>query len=122
MRSRILRATSILLATLFAAGSAFGGVFGPSKLEECLLDKLPGAQNDTVAGEISSQCIKEYGDYARIEKKQGFFASYTSGRECTIAKARNTPSFLAARVIQYNCYRLYEPFDPSTVIPDEPLK
>jgi len=116
MNSSIFRTALGLMATLCLAGNASGGVFGPSNLRECLLDKLPGAKNDTVANEISRQCVKEYGPYAPAEKKQGFFARYTSGSECTIDKASNTASLLAARIIQANCYALYEPFDPSTAV------
>ena len=117
-----LNSASIVLFSVFVSANAFAGVFGPSNLQECLLDNLPGAGNDAVAGEIASKCSREYGVNGQIEKKHGFFAAYHSGSECTLAKARNTPSLFAARVIQANCYILYEPFDPSTAVPVEPGK
>lgn len=118
----LLNSASIVLFSFFVSANAIGGVFGPSNLQECLLDNLPGAGNDAVAGEIANKCSREYGVNGRIERKHGFLAPYHSGSECTLAKARNTPSLFAARVIQINCYILYEPFDPSTAVPVEPEK
>ena len=48
-------------------------------------------------------------DNGRIEKRSGLFATFHSGRECTLAKANDTPSEFAAQVIQAICYLVYEP-------------
>lgn len=119
-----MRTTLLLLFSVWFPTSAFAGLFGPANQSECLIERLSGADNDTVAGEIVNKCAREFGIGAPIERKDGFFASFHSGSDCTLAKARNTRSQFAARVIQANCYAVYEParFDPDSAVLVEPRK
>jgi len=87
---------------------------------ECLLNKLPGIQNDAAALAVTQLCYQTYpGMYSLITKGsgRGFFAAYSSGPECTIDKAGKTQSAKAGAMIRVACHHLYEkPFDPSTAV------
>jgi hypothetical protein len=116
---------SLMVAGLSVSAAASAGLFSAGNLQECLIDELYGASNDAIAGEILSKCARKYGESGPIEKKHGIFAAYHSGSECTLAKARETPSQLAARVLQANCYLVYEPspeFDRNSAVLAEPRK
>jgi hypothetical protein len=116
---------SLLIVGLSAPARVLAGLFSAGNLQECLIEELSGASNDAVAGEIMSKCIRQYGEIAPVDKKQGVFAAYHSGSECTMAKARGTPSQFAARIIQTSCYLVYEPpsdFDPDSAVRTEPGK
>ena len=101
----------VVALTYLASPDANAGLFGSNNYPECLLDRLPGAANDAVAQEILKSCMRDFpnNDDAAIKKKTGFFSAFPSGSECTLKKAKNTPSMMAARAVQYACYRLYEP-------------
>lgn len=81
---------------------------------ECLLDKLPGIQNDNSAGAAYQVCIAEHPErYADIEQGSGRgIFGYQSGAECALKKARDTRSMNAAGMIRVACNRLYN--DPAT--------
>jgi len=115
---------SIAILALTLAGlpvGVYAGMFGPENFAECTLSRMPSAANDTIALEISRQCSREFPVNAPVEKKNGFLVAFRSGSECTLKKAKDTPSALASRVIQIQCYRLYEPaVDPNDVIVLDP--
>lgn len=99
----------LALASLLRSSIAAAGIFSPDNLQECLIDRLSGAKNDTVAQQLAAECLQRFGESGHIEKKTGMFAKYHSGRDCTVSEAKDTPSDFAARVIEGNCYLLYEP-------------
>ena len=103
-----MKATAILVLALVGGGSAHAGIFGSANFAECVLSRMPGAANDVVALEISAKCGREFPAYAVVEKKIGFFAAFPSGADCTVKKARDTASAVGSRIIQTQCYRLYE--------------
>lgn len=80
---------------------------------ECLLDELPGIQNDNTASAAYQVCTARHpGRYAGVAQGagRGFFG-YDSGAECALRKARDTRSQLASGMIRAACARLYdEPF------------
>lgn len=104
----------VLIATLLSSQSYAGNY------AECLLDKLPDIQNDAAALAVAQLCYQEYpGMYSLITKGsgRGFFATYSSGPECTIDKAGKTQSSKAGVMIRVACHHLYEkPFDPATAV------
>ena len=76
---------------------------------ECLLDKLPGVQNDATAYAAAQLCAAKYPErYESIAQGagRGFF-SYESGAECALAKGAETRSNSAAGQIRVACNRLY---------------
>ena len=109
----------LTVAAVCAAGglllvplTTHAGLFGPDNVAECVLSRMPGAANDIVAMEIWSQCYKEFRGSTPAEKQRGIFASFNSGGECTLKKAKDTPSPWAANLIRAQCYVLYEPVNP----------
>lgn len=77
----------------------------------CLLDKLPGTQNDAVAIAISQVCFDEYpGGYPAVEQGSGmgWLAPYDSGAICTMKKAADTHSSRAATMIGRACRHLFD--------------
>lgn len=114
-----MKATAILVLTLVGGGSAHAGILGSANFSECVLSRMPGSANDIVALEIAAKCGREFPANAVVEKQNGFFAAFSSGADCTVRKARETVSTIGSRIIQAQCYRLYEnTIDPADVIID----
>jgi hypothetical protein len=88
---------------------AHAGLLGPGNHPECVLSRMPGAANDTIAYQIAAQCFREFPSNTPVKTKTGMFSAFNSGAECTLKKAKDTPSSLAARIIQAACFALYEP-------------
>ena len=84
-------------------------VMEPDTYPGCLIDKLSSAQNDAVARQAAGLCLKEFplGYNRNWPQKEGWL-HYNSGAECTIKKAKDTVSPVAADAIQVACYKLYE--------------
>lgn len=107
-RFHVFTATLGICFSLSSSGAA-AGLFSPDNLQECLIGRLSGVKNDTVAQQLAAQCLQQFGEGGRIVQQTGMFAKHHSGRDCTLAEAKDTPSEFAARVIEANCYLLYEP-------------
>lgn len=104
---------------------------------ECLLDKLPGLQNDAAAHAVAQVCWEKYpGGYQMIEQGsgRGYFSKYSSGAECTIDKAKHTSSKRAGIMVGAACRYLYDksistqsnnknsiPFPPQKIIESNQL-
>lgn len=82
---------------------------------ECLLENLPGVQNDTAARAAQRICTSKYpGGLASVKQGAGRGArgAFASGDECVVAVAGETQSEIAARAIGLACRRLFdEPID-----------
>jgi len=107
---------AILVITLLGAlptPTAWAGLFGPSNWEECILDRMPGVQNDYAAAVIITRCSDEFGnpDTVRIPEKS-WLTRFNSGDACVAAKASTTASVNGARVIVASCHRLFDPPPP----------
>lgn len=76
----------------------------------CLLDKLPGLQNDQAATAAWNLCNSEHpGGLDSVEQGSGRgFFGYESGAECALDKAGQTRSSTAAFQIRLACDRLYD--------------
>lgn len=103
---------AILVTTLLGAlvtPMAWAGLFGPSSWEECILDRMPGVQNDYAAAAIMTRCNDEFGnpDTVHIPEK-GWLTRFSSGDACVAAKASTTASINGARVIVASCHRLFD--------------
>ncbi|MFK8398184.1 hypothetical protein M2D07_006695 [Pseudomonas sp. BGr12] len=93
-----------------------------SDFATCLLDELPGAQNDNVAYAAAQVCGSKFParyDGVAQGSGRGFFG-YDSGAECALAKSKDTRSSRAAGMIRVACNKLYDKanffdqFDAST--------
>lgn len=79
----------------------------------CLLDKLPGTQNDVAANAVLQVCQSKHGGIQTVAQGSGRgMFSPDSGAECTAKKAADTRSNQAAHMIGVACRRLYEEDGP----------
>ena len=103
-----MRITPALLL-LFAA-PAFAANYAT-----CILDKMPGSQNDVAASAVARVCSSEFpgGNQAVAQGSGRGMFGFKSGAECTAKKAGDTRSNRAAAMIGAACNRLYdEPVPP----------
>lgn len=109
----------IVLLVLFLPTFAHAG-----NTATCVLDKMPGVQNDATAAAIYQLCVREHGALLSVDpgSGRGWF-SYESGVECAADKAKETSSQRGAMMIRVSCNRLYDKplpeldFDPYTAKP-----
>ena len=76
----------------------------------CILDTLPGTQNDVAAYAAMQVCQGKHPgglDTVQQGSGRGFFG-YDSGAECTAKKAGDTRSQRAAYIIGGACRKLYD--------------
>ena len=83
----------------------------------CLLDKLPGTQNDVTAHANMQVCTGKYpGGIESVSQGQGRgLLGFNSGAECTAKKAGDTRSNRAAVLIGVACRKLYD--EPAKLTP-----
>ena len=108
MQKKIWR---LLGGSLLALGAAQAQA---ANYATCLLDKLPGTQNDVAAQANMQVCMgKHPGGIEAIPqgKGRGLFG-FSSGAECTAKKAGDTRSNRAAILIGVACRRLYDEPNP----------
>jgi len=110
----------ILRSLSLAAGLCIAAPALAANMATCLLDKLPGTQNDVAAQAVFQVCSAEHpGGIQAVPQGDGRgMLGFKSGPECTAKKAGDTRSTRAAELIGIACRRLYDiPFDPSTARP-----
>lgn len=90
---------------------ATAGLLGPSNFWECVLEKMPGVQNDPVAYQIAADCNTRFPNPPEISGKDkvGGLFSVPHAPECVIRYAKNTRSNFGAQLITAACYQLYWP-------------
>lgn len=89
---------------------AFSSLAQAGNYATCLLDKLPGLQNDQAAAAAIQVCRSQHpGGMEQVAQgeKRGFFG-YESGAECALKNAGETRSGTAAYQIRLACDRLYD--------------
>lgn len=81
---------------------------------DCLLDKLPGLNNDSAAQAVLNICLRDNpGGFQSVEQGSGRgLFSYRSGDECTLKKAASTQSRRAGQLIFSACKKLYDNSSP----------
>lgn len=96
----------------FAALTLFSTSTFASNFATCLLDKLPGTQNDVAAQAIYQVCQSKHGGLQTVAQGSGRgLFGYDSGAECTAKKAGDTRSNQAAHMIGVACRKLYDEAD-----------
>lgn len=97
--------TSLAALAMLCSPAAFAANFAT-----CILDKMPGTQNDIAASAVYQVCQgKHPGLIAAVAQGsgRGIFA-FDSGAECTAKKAGETRSQRAAMLVGVACRRLYD--------------
>ena len=95
-----------LIALLFAACAPAWA----ANYATCILDKMPGTQNDVAAQAIYQVCNSKHGGIQTVAQGSGRgLFGYDSGAECTAKLASETRSNQAAYMIGAACRKLYEP-------------
>lgn len=90
--------------------------FAAENFAECIVDRMPGAQNDAVAGAIYRTCEAEFPggiDSVPQGAGRGWF-SYKSGNECIIKKGEKIISRNGGYMLTAACNKLYNP-PPMTI-------
>lgn len=95
----------VMLAVIMPSTPAIAGNFAT-----CILDRMPGTQNDTVAYAIMRICKEKYpgGLDSVIGGGGRGWLGFESGAECSAKKAAKTPNQRAAFIISAACRRLYD--------------
>lgn len=93
------------LAPLLFSTSAVAGNYAT-----CILDRMPGTQNDAVMRAVVQICSKKYpGRFEFVPQGHGRgWFGYDSGVECAAKEAAKTPNNNAAHLISIACRRLYD--------------
>jgi hypothetical protein len=76
----------------------------------CILDKMPGVQNDNAVAAARSLCLERFtGGFEAVEQGSGRgFFGYDSGAECALEESRDTRNNAAAYQIRTACNKLYD--------------
>lgn len=100
---RFARVAAAVLGAL--AGQAMAANYAT-----CILDKAPGAANDTAAQAVHQVCVSEHpGGLQAVPQGDGRgLFGFSSGADCTVKKAGDTRSNRAAQLIGVACRRLYD--------------
>lgn len=104
---------------------AFSGLAQAGNYATCLLDKLPGVQNQAATSAAIRMCQTDHpGGMVKVPQgdSRGFFASFRSGSECTLEKSKDTRFVPATQLISSACHRLYDappkPIKPARLFDD----
>lgn len=98
---RLLGALGLGLPTLALAGN----------FATCILDEMPGIQNDPAAYAVHQMCTAKFPKVMNEVAQgsgRGWFG-YSSGAECAAKLAGKTQSRQAGAFIFFACNRLYNP-------------
>lgn len=90
-------------------------VFAADNFAECVIDRMPGVQNDAVALAISRTCLAEHPggiDAVKQGSGRGDWFGYDSGNECVIKKGEKIVSRMGGNMLTGACNKLYDPVPP----------
>ena len=96
----------ILTSLLMWAANASAGLFWTSNVPECVLDNMPGTQNNHEAQDIYWACHRRYGG-GTVGKKNQLFGVKTRN-QCIAKYGSNTDSQAAVDDIREACTALYQ--------------
>ena len=109
MTSGLVKGTFVLLAlwvglmvASITSAPAHGAIFGYDNFWDCILDKMPGVQNDVAAIAVVQICNeKELSQ--NVDKKK----TNQTRQECTLKHSRNTSGERGPWMIRAACFNLY---------------
>lgn len=115
-------ATGSRLAAILVIASLLPLPASAADYATCILDRLPGVQNDAAATAAYQLCTSKYpGGLEAVKQGSGRgLLGYDSGAECTLTKAADTRSNRAAYMIGAACRKLYDepgPWDNFELVP-----
>lgn len=111
----MMRRAAILVFPLALLCLVSAPVFAAGNYAECILEKIPGVQNDAVAGAIARTCLAEHpGGINAVEQGSGRseWFGYNSGNECVIKKGEKVASRIGGNLLTGACNKLYDPVQP----------
>lgn len=87
------------------------GLFGPSNFWECVLDKMPGSQNELAAKLAARHCGQKFPGGATHQvapsDKVGHWLGRPTAMDCFSKHGKTVASDWASRVIYAACHQLY---------------
>lgn len=97
---------AVCFFTAILSGPTIAGNFAT-----CVLERMPGSQNDVATYSIFQVCLAKYpGGYRVIAQGDGrSWFGYDSGADCAASKAAGTPNHKAGGAIRVACNCLYDP-------------
>lgn len=97
----------IFAALCVVSSVAYAGMFGPSNYWDCVLDEVPGSQNDAAARAVIRKCGSLFPDpEEKVEKKSGGIFG-TTAEDCILERGKNTSGNLAPRLLANACFKLF---------------
>ncbi len=108
------RKKALILALLVLGAPPAWGAPSPSNYPECLLQELPGADNDVIARHIAASCAQRFPTAFGAPPSPGRFPD---GRSCVLVVTKDTKSALAATLLERSCFALYGPAAPGGLQP-----
>lgn len=97
----------LLIICSFLSPYVYAGIFGECNYHECILDKMPGVENDIAARQISKVCSSKCTDNSEKNKTRFGFSGKMTASKCAVKYSRKTRSEIGARIITRACYSLY---------------
>lgn len=93
-----------LFLCLLTAGPAIADNYA-----DCVLDKMPGSQNDMTTNAIVRSCLESHPlGYREVKKGSGRgLFGFKSPDACILKKAKDTPNARGAQMISVGCHCLY---------------
>jgi hypothetical protein len=98
---------TLLIICSFLSPYVNAGIFGECNYYECILDKMPGVENDVAAYQISRVCSSKCTDMSEKNKTSFGFSGKMTASKCAVKYAKKTQSEVGARIITRACYSLY---------------
>lgn len=96
----------VLVFGLLLSGSASAGFFGYENYWDCVLEEMPGAQNDIAARAVMRKCNTEAP--ARVVERKRFKFLGMDFNECLVKNTKSIRSELGANQVRFACRYLYE--------------
>lgn len=104
----IMKVLSFLLISLlvFTVPSTTNAFFGSKTHDECILDRMPGVQNNRAASEIRRACHNKYPKAAEPKRRLGIFGP-KNYEECMLEHLTGDESDWAVNYIRSSCRRIF---------------
>ena len=107
IRRMIAPSLATVLIFMWPFCSVQADYFGPSTFWECILDKMPEADNDRAASDTHRQCQKEFPKIEEYETDAWRIFGPETREECTSSFMAQTRSVYARTMLRQACYRLF---------------
>ena len=96
----------LLVVGLLFSGGANAGILGYDNYWDCIIEEMPGVQNDVAARAVLRKCNNEAPNRT-VERKRFTFLGMNA-EKCLLKNAKDVRSNLGAAQIRWACRSLYE--------------